>query len=81
MRKRLAVQGIVKLLSGALTMGLLLFLPAGRTKHNRKAIYDTRHGNSCLGVRLASRWAICYDKRERMRTNAYCCTGEDQLDA
>ena len=29
MRKRLAVQGIVKLLSGALTMGLLLFLPAG----------------------------------------------------
>ena len=29
MQKRLAVQGIVKLLSGALTMGLLLFLPAG----------------------------------------------------
>lgn len=29
MRKRLAVQGIVKLLSGALTMGLFLFLPAG----------------------------------------------------
>ena len=29
MRKRLAVQGIVKLLSGALTMGLLLFLSAG----------------------------------------------------
>lgn len=29
MRKRLAVQGIVKLLSGALSMGLLLFLPAG----------------------------------------------------
>ena len=29
MRKKLAVQGIVKLLSGALTMGLLLFLPAG----------------------------------------------------
>ena len=29
MRKRLAVQGIVKLLSGALTMALLLFLPAG----------------------------------------------------
>ena len=29
MRKRLAAQGVVKLLSGALTMGLLLFLPAG----------------------------------------------------
>ena len=29
MRKKLAVQGIVKFLSGALTMGLLLFLPAG----------------------------------------------------
>ena len=29
MRKRLAVQGIVKLLSGALTMALLLFMPAG----------------------------------------------------
>lgn len=29
MRKRLAVQGIVKLLGGALTMGLLLFLTAG----------------------------------------------------
>ena len=29
MRKRLAVQGIVKLISGALTMGLFLFLPAG----------------------------------------------------
>ncbi len=29
MRKKLAVQGVVKLLSGALTMGILLFLPAG----------------------------------------------------
>ena len=29
MRKKLAIQGVLKLLSGALTMGLLLFLPAG----------------------------------------------------
>ena len=33
MRKKLAVQGIVKLLSGALTMGLLLFLPAGTLEY------------------------------------------------
>ncbi len=29
MRKKLAVQGVVKLISGAMTIGLLLFLPAG----------------------------------------------------
>ena len=33
MRKRLAAQGLVKLLSGALTMGLLLFLPAGTLEY------------------------------------------------